>query len=147
MQIMEGRSVKSLIRSTTRSRSTPQIRNTLCNHMYMFPHSLLLITYWPEDGQSRPKHVVVIEQINYVTQTVVFWRTYPPSFSIYSLQFHCIFCNNIIFSSTTGLNFKFICLFTKQRHSQYQISAALSEIKLIRFVALSKQHKKLNLTH
>jgi hypothetical protein len=74
--------IKSLIWSTTRSHWTPQIRNILCKHMYMFAHSLLLITYWPEDGQSQPKHVVIIELINYVTQTDVFWRTYPPSYVI-----------------------------------------------------------------
>jgi hypothetical protein len=51
----------------------------VCKLMCVYAHSLLLITYSPEDGQSRPKHVIV-ELINYVTQTVVFWRTYPPSF-------------------------------------------------------------------
>jgi hypothetical protein len=35
----------------------------------MYACSLLLITYWPEDGLSRPKHVVA-KLINYVTQTV-----------------------------------------------------------------------------
>jgi hypothetical protein len=71
----------SFIRSTTISRWTPQIWNTLYKHTYTFSHSLLLVTYWPEDGLSRPKHVVIVELITYVTQTVVFWRTYPPSFA------------------------------------------------------------------
>jgi hypothetical protein len=48
--------------------------------------SLLLITYWPEDCQSRPKHVIIVDVINYVTQTVVFWQTYPPSFTTLKLK-------------------------------------------------------------
>jgi hypothetical protein len=48
------------------------------SNVYVFSLLLLLIVkkLWPEDGQARPKHVVVVKPINHDLTTVVFWRTH-----------------------------------------------------------------------
>jgi hypothetical protein len=60
---------------------------TLSN-VYVFSLLLLLIVkeLWPEDGQTRPKYVVIVKPINHDLTTVVFWQTHQPSFLLVCLR-------------------------------------------------------------